>query len=131
MEEIQQSDSFAELLPLLKAIGGNLLGWLMVAVLFLVMLIYVSKRKEWNKGIRIGLITLICAALFGATYFVHFWAFFGEAFTSGVDHLRWPVMLTMNVLAFIVFLALNLRATGLNQPAQVNPCNPPGNPRIT
>jgi biotin transporter BioY len=115
MEEVQQSDSFAELLPLLKAIGGNLLGWLIIALLFLVVLVYVWKRKKWNKGTRIGLTTLICAGLFGATYFVHFWAYFGEAFTSGVDHYRWPVMLTMNVLAFLAFLTLNLKTERLNQ----------------
>ncbi|ADE56117.1 hypothetical protein [Coraliomargarita akajimensis] len=115
MEEIQQPDSFADLLPALKAIGGNLVGWLLIAALFLVALTYVWKRKEWNKGVRIGVTTCICACLLGATYFAHFWAFFGEAFTSGVDPYRWPVMLTMNVVAFLTFLVLNLKTEKLNQ----------------
>ena len=93
---------------LFENIGSNLIGWLIVAFIFIVMLVLIQKKKQWKRGIKVLLTLLVTLALVGATYITHLWALFGEAFGEGVDKMRWPVMLIMNLVTGALFLSLNL-----------------------
>jgi len=113
MEERSQASQFwlsleRDLLPVLQGIGENLIGWLLIAFLFIIALIYIQRKKEWKKRLKVSLTIITTALLLVTAYIVHFIAFFGEAFEGGVDKTRWPVMLTMSLATGVFFTVLNI-----------------------
>ena len=113
MESRSQASQFwfsieHELLPLLKGIGENLIGWILIAFLFIIVLSYIQKKKEWKKGMKVSLTLITTTLLLVVVYIIHFIVFFGEAFEGGVSKTRWPVMLTMSLVTGVFFTVLNL-----------------------
>jgi len=102
-----------EALPVLKAVGGNLLIWLVLASLFLLVLIYLHRRTDWGPWAKLASSIFMVSLLSLLTGVWHLWAFFGESFTTGVDPYRLPVMMSMNVLCALYFSVRSFRTPGV------------------